>query len=123
LRAMLDVKWKNDMIRGKGFDNENLDRNQIHFDPVEFYFEPILKEYLISADTSRSNHDIFEFSINHGFLPKHSNELLTKFAEYGNLLRRGSNGTLVKNNFINDRERDVYFEWIPERQGNLFASL
>jgi hypothetical protein len=79
---MLEAKWKIDTEQGKGFKISN---QMSLFSGVKFSDYPkMLEKYLLENDNVTNKH-IYYFGLDHGYLPKHSNEVLKELKKSGKL--------------------------------------
>lgn len=81
MRAMLDAKWKMDEAEGRGF---KINHNQMVMFSKESSsnYPQILKDYL-SQKHALSNKNLYDFGLQNGFLPKHTNKILRMLDEQG----------------------------------------
>lgn len=110
---MLEAKWKMDEKNGRGF---KINQNQPSlFDNQKFTFTRYprnLKEYIKSKDNI-NNLDLYIFGLNHGYLPKHTNQLLRAWQKKGTLdvCEYGTDKPARNNSFyINKNEIKVFFK-------------
>lgn len=106
---MLAAKWSLDDSRGKGFRSESGANQLTIFKGIEgSNFRDILLDYIIKEENP-SNFDIYEFGLRKGFLPKHSNEVLTNLKKEKIVDSRAKDGKPVKGNYIGNPDRQVEF--------------
>ncbi len=70
---MLETKWTLDSEQGRGF---KLRRNAPLFTGVEISGYPAELANFLSGSQYRTNHELYSFGLQHGFLPKHTVEIL-----------------------------------------------
>jgi hypothetical protein len=91
---MLEAKWAVDKTRGKGFISE---KTLSFLDEIEVSgYRGKLLSFIGSAD-SRTNQELYEFGLEKGFLPKHTNEVLKKEPS---VKRISLDGKPVRGNYI-----------------------
>lgn len=81
---MLDAKWSIDEQDGRGwqYEPENTLFSSVEKRPNTVRFEKNLAIYLKEKRTSAQ---VYEYTLNHSHLPKHANEILTKWQNEGRL--------------------------------------
>ncbi|NUM80556.1 three-Cys-motif partner protein TcmP [bacterium] len=108
-RKMLETKWEIDRNQGKG---HRLDANPALFSDMEISGYKIeLKEYIKSG--KRTNHDVFKFGLNRGYLPKHTNQTLHDLETEGlKIIVTSQNGDRVRKSayYLDDRKISVVIE-------------
>ncbi len=73
---MLEAKWIIDRYRGQGFSSQR--DQQLLLDELEISgYRQNLWNFI---QEQRTNEDIYKFGLEHGFLPKHTNDILRKWA-------------------------------------------
>jgi three-Cys-motif partner protein len=77
---MLEAKWEIDNEQGKGweYDTQPTLFTEIKTNPLADQLKQFLKD-------GRTNSAVYNFTLHSGFLPKHTNEVLTRWQEQGNL--------------------------------------
>lgn len=77
---MLEAKWEIDNEQGKGweYDSQPTLFAAIKTNPLSEKLNGFLKE-------TRSNAEVYNFTLHSGFLPKHTNEVLTAWQDQGKL--------------------------------------
>ena len=82
---MLDAKWQIDEEEGRGWNYEEDSLfSQIVKTPNTIKFERNLNVFL--KTDLKSNADIYRFTLHHGHLPKHANQILAKLQNDGQLM-------------------------------------
>ena len=105
---MLEAKWAEDKASGRGhrasciiplFTSVELER-----------YEEKLWHFMTNG-IGRTNHEIHEYGLECGFLPKHSNQLLKQWLCDGRLAIAALDGQVVRGTttYISNRERTVRF--------------
>jgi len=79
---MLEAKWKIDTEQGKGF---KISPQMSLFSGVKFSEYPKMLEKYLAENNDITNKHIYYFGLNHGYLPKHSNEVLKGLKKNGKL--------------------------------------
>ena len=79
---MLEAKWDIDTEQGKGW-NYSGNSPSLFFDQKTNALEEELKNYL--SNTSKSNGEVYEYTLRIGFLPKHTNEIFYNWQRNGKL--------------------------------------
>lgn len=75
-QKMLEAKWDLDTSQGRGF---KLEKTKPLFAGIQASdYASKLYEFM-EASTYRTNHEIFEFGLHNGHLPKHSNEIINQW--------------------------------------------
>lgn len=107
---MLEAKWKIDEEDGRGWTQSQ--EIPSLFDQTEkiagtYTLEKKLKEFL---SESKSNSEVYEFTLRQGHLPPHSNELLKKWQETGLLNVTNSFGEKARKGsfYLNYNDYDKY---------------
>ncbi|NVK66631.1 MAG: three-Cys-motif partner protein TcmP [Flavobacteriales bacterium] len=93
---MLESKWKIDEEEGRGWTNSQEEPslfNQTDRKPVTYHLEKKLRVFL---SESRTNSEVYEFTLRQGHLPSHANELLMKWQECGILYVTKTDGTKAR---------------------------
>jgi hypothetical protein len=94
---MLEAKWNLDKQRGKGYSRQ---QSPSMFSEIELSGYPThLREYMQAGDC-RTNADLYRFGLGHGFLPKHTNEVLRKWKREGLLEILSLDGKPVRGNYL-----------------------
>jgi hypothetical protein len=97
---MLEAKWKIDTEQGKGF---KYSPQMSLFSGVKFSDYPkILEKYLKNNDNV-TNKQIYRFGLDHGYLPKHSNEVLKELMKSGKLEIIAMDGKPTKGLYVSYR--------------------
>jgi three-Cys-motif partner protein len=89
---MLETKWELDEQRGKGFRYEK--SGELFSSAETNDLEGKLEEYLKSG--KRYNGDVYEFTMHHGFLPKHTSQIMKDWMSDGKLTIIGKEGESIK---------------------------
>ncbi|MFN8365798.1 MAG: three-Cys-motif partner protein TcmP [Candidatus Kapaibacterium sp.] len=89
---MLEAKWEIDSEQGRGYSYEKSIGlfASLKIDPLADKLQLWLKECV------RHNGEVYEFGLQHGFLPKHVNEVLTDWQEHGLIEVRTEDGKAVR---------------------------
>lgn len=92
---MLESKWNIDKEDGRGwiFNQESDLFSQIDKKPNILRFENNLMEFL---KENRTNRDIYQFTLNNGHLPTHTNDILLKLQNEGRLNVNLKNGMIAR---------------------------
>ncbi len=92
---MLDAKWKIDEQEGRGWqsESENSLFNQIEKRANTFKFEKKLIDFI---KTEKTNSQLYEFTLQNGHLPSHTNEILMKLQANDKLNVFKSDGTKAR---------------------------
>ena len=105
---MLETKWNVDPERGKGFTQE---KTLSFLNEIEISgYAQKLESFMTSPDDYRTNREIFEFGLEHGFLPRHSDEVIEKLrkkyvkVEIFSLDEKRVRGSFT---YINNKDRSV----------------
>ena len=103
---MLEVKWKFDINRGKGF---TLEKTMSFLNEIELSGYPEkLAQFLLSGQ-NRSNADLYRFGLENGFLPKHTHKVLKMWKDRGKLNVISLDARPVKGFYLSDHDRSVGF--------------
>ncbi len=106
LEKFLRVCWREDGITGEAnfaidgdpvADPDGVLFPEYRVPKKRMEFEANLLEYLIGAH--RTNRDVYRFSLENGFLPKHANEVLRSLQNTGRLLVQGDQGPARKGSY------------------------
>jgi three-Cys-motif partner protein len=99
---MLEAKWKLDQHGGRG---HSIQRGPRLFGDLELsvYPEQILR-YIQDAG-HRTNHDLYRFGLERGFLPKHTNEALSDLRRKGRIVSSAVDGLPVRGNYVQHATR------------------
>ena len=81
LEKILEVKWKLDDQEGSGFDN----RHQMDLFLETEVLDNLEKNLKFYLEEQRTNCDVYKFTLNQDFLPKHTNLILKKLQKQGQL--------------------------------------
>jgi len=79
---MLEAKWEIDTEYGKGWNYTGNTPSLFHeykTNPLEIQLKKFLKAKL------RNNREVYEFTLRHGFLPKHTNEIFYNWQNNGDM--------------------------------------
>ena len=104
LEKIIEVKWQQDEQQGEGFDGQKQVDIFLETQKID-EFEKILIGYL---NQNRDNREIYQFTLQNGFLPKHTKRVLKKLQDSSKLeifpddIRRGS-FYITYENYKNDR--------------------
>ncbi|MBA4320940.1 MAG: hypothetical protein C0412_21325 [Flavobacterium sp.] len=92
LEKMLEVKWELDEQQGQGWDYNNT------YNLFPNSFKNTLEEKIISFLKERKvyNGDLYGFTLQHGFLPKHTYEILCNLQKTGKLEVKTDKGEKVR---------------------------
>jgi len=106
LEKMIEAKWKMDEQQGRGFKLKPAVPSL--FDGFQFNTEyPELLEAEIKNKGSMTNHELKEFGLLNGFLPKHTRELLKQWKDKGILGVEALDDLPVKDFYIPSTDRRV----------------
>jgi three-Cys-motif partner protein len=97
LEKMLEAKWSLDKERGTGHRRE---KSGLLFSEVERRGYPRKLRSYIEQEDFRTNEDLYRFGLEHGFLPRHTNEVLLKWKKQGVLDVFPVDSRLVKGFYI-----------------------
>lgn len=101
---MLDAKWQIDEEEGRGWNYEgNSLFNQSVKTPNTIKYERALNNFLIDF---KSNADLYRFTLHHGHLPKHANQILAQLQTDGRLTAMLKDGKATRKGsfYINYRD-------------------
>ncbi len=91
---MLEAKWKLDKDQGKGWnyrgDQQSSLFSELKIHPLEQKMRAFLTEEV------RGNGDVYEFTLQCGFLPKHTTEVFTNLQKLEQLIVEDKHGTRVR---------------------------
>ena len=76
---MLEAKWKLDVDRGLGYSEDG--NAPKLFSEIELRCYPEKLEKFIKSAPMRTNHEIYRFGLDQGFLPKHTNKILSEWKD------------------------------------------
>ena len=99
---MLETKWSLDRGRGKG---HALVQTPQLFSELELSGYPEKLQEFIESDDSRTNHQLFEFGLQNGFLPKHTNQVLGQLKQDGVLQVFSLDGQPARGNYISFKSK------------------
>lgn len=106
---MLETKWEIDANNGRGYKYE---KSGDLFSSMETNdWEGKLKEYLLAE--KRYNGDLYKFTLHSGFLPKHTNQILTDWLKSGQLSTIATEGQTAKKGAFYLNYKDYHA--IPKR--------
>lgn len=112
MRKMLESKWIEDEEKGHGF---RLDANQGSlFSGLTFSRYPSDLENYFRVEKKLTNQEIFEFGLQHGHLPKHSNKIINSMKKKGVMQIKSLDESPIKGNYIGDNSRIIEFEYKPK---------
>ena len=110
LEKMIEAKWKMDEQQGRGFKLKPAVPSL--FDGFQFNTEyPELLEAEIKNKGSMTNHELKEFGLLNGFLPKHTRELLKQWKDKGILGVEALDELPVNDFYIPDKKRRVHVKF------------
>lgn len=81
LEKTIDVKWKLDEQQGSGFDDTTQTDMFLEVEKIN-QLEEKLKGYI---QETRNNNELYKWTLEQGFLPKHTNKILTKLKNNSNI--------------------------------------
>lgn len=117
LEKMLEAKWKQDPERGMGYTSVSIPSLFSGLSHSGYHEQ--LHKYLCGAKR-RTNHELYEFGLDSGFLPKHTNEVLKALIEQGVVKVISLDGKPAAGNYIGRKTgRTVGFELLSSKNGNL----
>ena len=91
---MLEAKWSLDAEQGKGWDYKGNQQNSL-FSNLRVH--PLEQKLLIFlAEKVRGNGEVYEFTLQCGFLPKHTSEVFRNLQKAGNLSVEDKAGLKVR---------------------------
>lgn len=113
LEKMLEAKWKMDSVRGKGYRANQ--QPMLWLEAVIQGYPTKLQEYLAS-EPLKSNQQVYQFGLEQGFLPKHTNDNLREWQREGILKVISPDGSTVRKNafYLSRRDRVVVFELVDQ---------
>ncbi len=91
---MLEAKWELDEEQGKGWHYVGSSSGSLFLNQKTNPLETSLIEFL--TNSSRNNSDLYTFTLQLGFLPKHTTEVLSNLQENGRLKVVKSNGESIR---------------------------
>lgn len=91
---MLEAKWDLDTEQGKGWHYSRSKMGGLFPDQKTHPLEQKLKEFL--QVSSKTNGEIYEFTLSCGFLPKHSVEVFERMQENDDILVSGPNNEKIR---------------------------
>jgi three-Cys-motif partner protein len=101
---MLETKWNLDKQRGKGHSRQQL---ASMFSEIELSGYPTdLRKYM-QGGHQRTNAESYRFGLEHGFLPKHTNEVLRKWKHESLLEVLSLDGKPVRGNYLSYNSQRV----------------
>ncbi len=103
-RKMIEAKWSLDKEYGRGINREE-NFNLFSGAYSKNYDEKVL-EYIINSE-GRSNEELFDFGFENRFLPKHTNEILKRLLDNGQIIVESKDGQKANGFYIADRKRKV----------------
>ena len=111
-QKMLEAKWKQDPTTGTG---HRVEKTIPLFGGMELenYPEEVLK-YISGAD-HRTNHELYRFGLNQGFLPKHTNYVLNNYLKTETITKFSLDEKQTRGNYIKYRhDRIIGFRCSPD---------
>jgi hypothetical protein len=96
---MLNTKWNLDAERGKGFRLGTFNQTTL-YNGIEGSNYPRLLLNFITEEDKVTNSDIYEFGLENGFLPTHSNKTLNQLKSEKKITVKSKDGKPVKGNYI-----------------------
>jgi len=81
LEKIIEVKWALDFQQGSGFDNTV----QIDLFLEKQKTEELEEKLLMYLKYNRSNNDIYKWTLQQGFMPKHTNEILNRLKKHNKI--------------------------------------
>ena len=112
LHKMLEAKWSLDENRGQGY---RPNKGRMLFDDAVLRGYPDkLQKFLLEGST-KSNKDVFVYSLKEGFLPKHTVTHLKDWQNNGQLVVHTSDNQRVRKGafYLERQDKQVYFEFDP----------
>jgi len=103
-QKMIESKWRLDKDYGRGINREE-NLNLFSGAYSKNYDEKVL-EYIMNSE-GRSNEELFDFGFENRFLPKHTNEILNRLLENGQIIVESKDGQKANGFYIADRKRKV----------------
>lgn len=103
--TIIDTKWKIDKEHGKGF---TLEKTPSFFSELELSGYKQKVQAFIESSEYRTNHELYYFGLENGFLPKHTKSILDDFKKAGVEIEIVSlDGKTAKGYYLSDMKRRV----------------
>ena len=90
---MLEAKWEIDTEEGKGWNFKG-NNPSLFFEQRTNNLEDSLKVFI--GTNSKTNGEIYEFTLRSGYLPKHTNEILYNWQQSGSLQLKSIKGEKIR---------------------------
>jgi three-Cys-motif partner protein len=103
-QKMIESKWRLDKDYGRGINREE-NFNLFSGAYSKKYDEKVF-EYIVNSE-GRSNEELFDFGFENRFLPKHTNEILKRLLDNGQIIVESKDGQKVNGFYLADRKRKV----------------
>lgn len=103
---MVRARWELDENRGKG---HTIDKSPTFSETLMTGYPIKLMNYI--KENKPTNHDIFRFGLENGFLPKHTNEILKRWKIEGTVQVEiiSLDGKPARSSYLDDPVRKVRF--------------
>lgn len=105
-QKMLDAKWSIDKKRGEGFKVGDSIKTEL-FDELEVsdYKSKVLN--YLKSNPSATNNDLFDFGLEHNFLPKHTKAVLDDIKKTNKIEIKSLDGKAALSYYLGNEERLV----------------
>ncbi len=103
---MLDAKWSIDKKRGEGFKIGDSIKMEL-FDELEVSDYNTKVYNFLKANPTASNADLFDFGLEHNFLPKHTKAVLDEIKKTHKLEIKSLDGKAALSYYLGDEKRKV----------------
>lgn len=103
---MLESKWKLDESNGRGFKIQGKSYDLFGGGVILDYEEKLI-DFIKSHNPT--NMELFDFGLENGYLPKHTNQLLSKYKE--SIHKVGLDVESMRGNYIGNISKNVQFIW------------
>lgn len=103
---MVEAKWRVDHRGGRGYDSN---ANMRLFSEEELTGYPAKLRTCLEQNPEVTNHDLFIFGLNNGFLPKHTRAVLKKWEKSGLLVIKSLDGKPARDCYLTSKNRRVSF--------------
>lgn len=103
-QKMIESKWRLDKDYGRGINREE-NFNLFSGAYSKNYDEKVF-EYIMNSE-GRSNEELFDFGFENRFLPKHTNEILKRLLDNGQIIVESKDGQKANGFYLADRKRKV----------------
>ncbi len=101
---MIETKWAMDKLYGRGL---NMEENYNLFSGSNYNnYNEMLSSYILNSP-GRTNEQLLDFGFEHGFLPKHTKEVLDRLKQEAKIIVESIDGQPVKGYYIDNANRKV----------------